>query len=291
MLSAGIAVLAAICNATASVLQRRAAREVPDTESFHSVMIAHLTRRPVWWAGILAVIGGAVGQATALSTGRIATVQPILTTELPFTLVLGAVVFRRGFGRRAVLGAGGLTAGVALLLISITPSAGRAVAPGTAWLIAGAATAVLLAGLIGAGLMARGGPRAALLGSGTATGFAFTAALMKQAMARLDEGGITGLLTTWQTYAACAVGLGTLYLLQNALQAGTLAASQPAITVGDALLSIVYGTALFHEQLRLGLWAVPGVVGLALIAAGAVELSRSPLVTGRGDTVEHRAQG
>ena len=280
MLTLVIAVLAALCNAVASVAQRLVARKVPNSESFRPVMLLDLARHRTWWIGIGGVIGGAVCQAAALSSGRISMVQPILATELPLTLLIAAAVFHRGFGRRAAIGALCLTVGVAVLLVSVSPSGGSSTAPGTSWLVAGIATAVFLGGLVCAGLMTRAGPRAALLGTATATGFAFTAALMKEAMGKLAI-GIVPLLTTWQTYAAIGVGIGTLFLLQNALQAGTLAASQPAVTVGDALLSIIYGVTLYGEELRLGMWTIPAIAGLALISAGAVELSRSPLVTGQ----------
>jgi hypothetical protein len=72
-------------------------------------------------------------------------------------------------------------------------------------------------------------------------------------------------------------GVGSLFLLQNALQAGTLAASQPMLTVGDALISITYGVMLFHEQLRLGWFLIPEIVCLALIVVGYIEIAKSPV--------------
>ncbi|MCW2892852.1 MAG: hypothetical protein JWO75_2341, partial [Actinomycetia bacterium] len=65
--------------------------------------------------------------------------------------------------------------------------------------------------------------------------------------------------------------------LQNALQAGSLVASQPMLTVGDALISIAYGVTLFSETLRDGWWLVPQIVALAAIIVGCVQISKSPL--------------
>lgn len=279
MLTAGLAVLAAASNAVASVLQRYAARRIPNSESLRPSLILDLMRSPVWWGGIGGVIAGALFQAGALLTGRLAVVQPVLATELPLTLVFAALVFRRGFGWRATSGSLALTAGVALLLLSVSPSEGKATAPGFGWLVASLATVAFIAVLVVAGRATSGGRRAALFGGGAATGFAFTAALIKEATGALDH-GVVGLLTTWQTYGACVAGLGTLFLLQNAYQAGSLAASQPVVTVGDALISLLYSAGLFDEQLRLGLWTIPAVLGLALILAGSIELTRSPLVSG-----------
>ena len=50
-----------------------------------------------------------------------------------------------------------------------------------------------------------------------------------------------------------------------------------ALTVGDALLSTVYGVMLFHETLRLGWWLIPEIVCLGLIVVGYIEIAKSPV--------------
>lgn len=100
-------------------------------------------------------------------------------------------------------------------------------------------------------------------------------------MGRLgDGGGAAALMTSWQLYATAAAGVGSLFLLQNALQAGTLVAVQPMLTLGDAVISILYGVTLFGEHLRTGWWLLPELVALTLIARGCVQLARSPLASG-----------
>ena len=110
--------------------------------------------------------------------------------------------------------------------------------------------------LLIAALRTRGEPRAALLGLAAACGYALTAALMKQAMSALADGP-AAFFSTWQLYATAAAGVGSLFLLQNALQAGTLVASQPMLTIGDALISSCFGVLLFAEDMRFGWWLVP----------------------------------
>ena len=128
-------------------------------------------------------------------------------------------------------------------------------------------TAAFEAVLISTAVGLRGEPRAALLGLAAACGYALTAALMKNAMADLDE-GVVEFFTSWHIYAVAVAGVGSLFLLQNALQAGSLVASQPMLTVGDALISIAYGVTLFSEQLRVGWWLVPQIIALAAIIVG-----------------------
>ncbi|MEU0085952.1 hypothetical protein [Streptomyces sp. NPDC006274] len=56
------------------------------------------------------------------------------------------------------------------------------------------------------------------------------------------------------------------------------AASQPALTLGDAPLSVVLGVVLFDERVQLGRRTPFEVVALGLLVAGCVVLSRSPLL-------------
>ncbi len=50
------------------------------------------------------------------------------------------------------------------------------------------------------------------------------AALSNEAASALDQ-GVAAFFETWQRYRVAIAGVGSLLLLQNALQAGTLAAS------------------------------------------------------------------
>jgi hypothetical protein len=272
------ALLTAASNATAAVLQRKAAAQVPESRSMHVSLISDLVRRRVWLAGIGLVVAAALFQAAALATGPIALVQPIFIIELPVTLLLAVIVNhdleklrRLPWGAIAVTTVA-LGAGLAIA----NPSGAVDRAQDSSWLVVLVATAAFEAVLIGTAVGTRGEPRAALLGLAAACGYALTAALMKNAMADLDIGP-REFFTNWHIYATCAAGVGALFLLQNALQAGSLVASQPMLTVGDALISISYGVTLFSEQLRAGWWLLPQVVALALIVYGCVQIAKSPL--------------
>ncbi|MFG3136296.1 DMT family transporter [Streptomyces sp. NPDC048211] len=280
MISVLFAVLTALSNGAASVLQRRAASTAPDSEAMRLSLIGHLLRQKVWLAGIGLVIVAAVCQAVALATGPIAVVQPIFVIELPATLLMASFVMRVRLPRPVWFGVAAVTLGLALGMASAAPGGGSATVHGAAWVPALILTGLFEAALIGGALATRGNPRAALLGLAAACAYALTAALMKDAMARLDNGGVAALFTSWQLYATAVAGVGALFLLQNALQAGTLVAVQPCLTLGDALISILYGVTLFGEDLRTGWWLFPELLALGLIAAGCVELARSPLASG-----------
>ncbi len=119
-----------------------------------------------------------------------------------------------------------------------------------------------------------GKARAGCLGAATAVCYALTAALMKDAMFVLDEHGVTAFLAAWQTYAFAAAGVAAVLLLEHAMQGGPLVASQPALTLGDATVSLALGVLLYQEDLRGGWWLLPQALGVALVVAGVVALSR-----------------
>ena len=56
---------------------------------------------------------------------------------------------------------------------------------------------------------------------------------------------------------------------------GSLAASQPALTIGDATVSLLLGVTVFGESVRVGWWLVPELIGLGLVCAGVIVLARA----------------
>jgi drug/metabolite transporter (DMT)-like permease len=276
MISVLFALLTAASNATAAVLQRRAAAQVPSDKSLHLSLISDLIRRKVWLAGIGMVIVAALFQAAALATGPIALVQPIFIIELPLTLLLATLVARYRLSRVPWTAVAVTTVGLGAGLACANPSGGTNQAPNATWVIALIITGGFEAVLISIAVPLRGEPRAALLGLAAACGYALTAALLKNAVSYLDVGP-AAFFRSWQLYGTAVAGVGALFLLQNALQAGSLAASQPMLTVGDALISISYGVTLFNEDLRVGWWLIPELICLAMIIWGCVHIAKSPL--------------
>lgn len=290
MLTYALAVLAAVANAVSSVLQRKANKRVPQSENMSMRQIWILLHQPLWFGGIAAITAGFLLQASALGTGQLSGVEPVLVLELPFTLILASRVFRQRLGSREWLPISAMTAGLAGLLLLLAPAAGGA--PRVHWYgwltgvmanLALAGGLVLWARRIPAGKDRRessgrraGSLRAALLAVAAGATFGLTAALMK-AMTRTLAGGIGHLLTDWPLYAMIAAGALGMFLTQAALNAGQLIAAQPGLTLSDPLISVLWGVLAFHEQVREG-WFIPGEVACAVvIVAGVIMLARSPL--------------
>ncbi|GHE06671.1 DMT family transporter [Streptomyces alanosinicus] len=284
-----LALLAALTNASASVLQRRAAVQEPYEDgpaggAGSAVRrLGRLLRRPFWLAGAALLAVSGLLQAGALAVGGLSLVQPLLATELLFTLVVGSVVFRRRPGGGTWLAFAALAAGLALFLLAAAPGAGRPTAPPRAWLLGGGGALGAVVLLVALARPMRGAPRAALLGLASAVCFATTAALLKEAVGRLGHGP-AAMFAHWSPYATAGAGLVAFLLLQSAFGAGSLTASQPALTLGDALTSVVLGWVLFAETVHLGLRVLPEAVGVALIGAGSVGLARAAAAGREWDT-------
>lgn len=275
MVSVLFALLTAFFNGLASVLQRMAAATAPAKHALHLSLLGYLVRRRVWLVGIGMVILAAVCQATALATGPVALVQPIFIIELPFTLLVASRLAHRRLPRMTWWAVGLVTVSLGAGLAAAAPSGGTAQASARVWITALIVTGAFEAVVITVGVRARGNARGAALGLAAACGYALTATLMKSAVSALDR-GIGPFFSSWQLYATAAAGVGALFLLQNALQAGTLVAVQPPLTMGDALISACYGVTVFGEEVRTGGWLlVVEIVAVITIAIGCVQLSRS----------------
>ncbi len=296
--------LAACANATSSVLQRKANRRVPQKQNLSLRLIWSLFHEPVWFGGILALIAGFLLQATALSGGELAVVEPVLVLELPATLILASWVFRSRLGWLEWGAIAGMTAGLAGLLFFLAPSGGRSAPSGWyVWVIGIGINLALVGALVLWGRQrGRAGPgagrksafRAAMLGVAAGAQFGLTATLMKSATGTLSQ-GIGVLFTSWQVYGMVASGLLGMFLLQSAMNAGRLIAAQPGITLSDPVVSVVWGVLAFGEKVRGGWFAVAAAAFAVVIAAGVLVLARSPLLDDNskptaddGEGAEHR---
>lgn len=273
------ALLAAVSNALATVLQRYAARTVPLSAGLRPALMGELLRKPVWLAGFGAVVAAAAFQALALLNGALSLVQPLFVLELPFALFIGGFVLHRRLPPRGWAAVAAMVAGLGVGLWAASPGGGVDRPPTGTWMMAlsGCVAAVLVLVLI-AVRRPEGRVRAACFGLAAAVCYALTAGLLKDATQVWDSDGAAAFFTAWQTYGFALVGVAAVFLLENAMQSGPLVASQPALTLGDASVSLVLGVTVFEEDLRGGWWSLPMLLGALLVVAGAFVLVRVPFV-------------
>jgi drug/metabolite transporter (DMT)-like permease len=275
-----LAALAAFVNALTSVLQRIGVESAPESTRLRLSLMAHAIRRGIWLIGfaLMLVVFGL--QAMALRFGELSVVQPVLTTELLFLLLILAVWFRYHLGWKEWLGSLTIVVGLGGFFLVAAPKGGDAIPTNHQWLVASVLLIALIAACIGAALRGPRWWRAAAFGAATAITAAYTAALTKAITTYVTEGW-GHVLTHFEPYMLAIMGLGTVFLIQNALHAGPITASRTTMVTLNPLVSIVLGITLFADKLRVGpLWISLEIASLVVLVTGVVILARSPLVAG-----------
>jgi drug/metabolite transporter (DMT)-like permease len=275
-----LALLAGLSYAGASVLQQRAASEQPPELSLRPALLLALVRRPVWLLGIALDVAAYGFEAGALASGTVVTVAPLLVSGLLFALPLSTIGHDHRVTRHEWIPAIAVTGGLALFVVIGSPEGDRSTASAGAWVVAGAAVAVIAGTLVALATQATGSRRALYLGLATGTVYGLTAILTK-ATVDLFDGGVVHVLGHWQLYALLAVSAVGLLLNQSAFQAGHVAASLPAIAVTNPVLSCIFAVTMFGEHLGAHGPVEVTVTAAAIVAmgVGTVALARSPLVT------------
>jgi drug/metabolite transporter (DMT)-like permease len=259
------------------VLQQHAAQRAPQSEILSYRLLLRLMRQREWLLGIFFMVGGQILSALALSAGRISLVEPLLATNLLFAMALARTITRQTLGRSGWGGVLLLATGVTVFIVSGQPTGG-----GTE---AGALRHWLVFGVVaGAGLLlvsiARRLPlfeEATLLALAAGLLYGLQDALTRTTGQRFENGGITLVLHSWQTYTVVAIGVLGLILVQSAFESAPLRMSLPALTAAQPLAGIACGVGFLGDQLRV----TPGAlaweaVGLVCIVFGVIVIGRHP---------------
>lgn len=272
------AALAAFGNAIANVMQRKASlQSEPDTLFGARVMVA-LLRNRTWVLGFLGMVGSFVLQAVALGLGELASVEPIITLEVPLTLLVASRVFGIRVGTQEWAAILVMTGGMIALVAGLNPQPGDASNINHfTYVVAGGGTAATIAILVLGSRHRNTIWKTACLGAAAGTSFGLTATLIKETVTQLTRHGIGGMLTTWQTYAAVGFGLLGVLVMQWALHTGPLLAAQPGFTLMDPLVSILWGVLVYDEITRTGGWLLLASAGGIGVGVGVALLARSPL--------------
>jgi hypothetical protein len=280
-----LVLLACLGNALALTLQRKAAQDSARQRGRSAGSFRDMVQRPPWLIGI-AIFGVAViCQVLALRLGSISLVQPVLVMELPFTLLVGWWILGGALRPYEWTTVGLMSVGLVVLLASLRPHGGDALAAGNLrWVLGTIVTLVALGVCVWIAETSRAVGKAAFFGIAAGIGSGFVAVIIKAMADALAVGGLGEVLTTWQTYLLIPVAPVAFWTLQSGLRAGRLLASQPGLTLGNPLLAFLWGTGLLGEQVAGGWWILGGVAGALLLTVGVFLLARSPVLAAQEGT-------
>lgn len=282
---------AAALGALGLVLLRKATQAETERPRFSLTLLWLLIRaRPVWAAGIASIVAAFVLQVAALTGGPVSMVQLVVVMELPFCLILSRLILGGLLHAREWSAIATMTLGVAVVLLTLSPQGGNPNSPNLiTWLVGIGVTATIIVAALVMGRWTRTSASTALSGIAAGVTAGLIAVLVKAVAPALGH-GVVAVLATWQSWALLVAAAAGFLLLQNALQAGRLVASQPGVTLANPLVAASWGIGLFHEQVRTGWWLLGAGLGAALLAAGAMLLSSSPLLEGHQEAPDHAGQ-
>jgi drug/metabolite transporter (DMT)-like permease len=278
-----LALLASLANALSAIFQRIGVQSAPDQRALSLNLIRHALTRWIWLAGVAMIGIGFLLQAVALRFGRLSSVQPIVTTELLFLVLILGVWFRYRLTWREVIGSVAAAGGLATFLVVAAPGGGNGVPSLKSWLAVGLVVGGITAAVSALGFVGPRWFRASMFGVAGAMMFALSAALTKDFTTLVTQGW-GHVFTHWEPYALVVAGLLGLFLTQSAYHAGPITASQATLTIVDPLASVVIGIWLFGDRLRTSGWRIPiEVTAMAVLFVGVFILSQSPLIAGAKD--------
>jgi drug/metabolite transporter (DMT)-like permease len=270
-----LAFAAAVSWALANVLQQRIAARLPSASAFDPAVLLRLIRRPLWLAGMVLVIAAFALQATALGTGRLVVIEPVLASSLLVALVLAARADKHRMRPGEWAASFATFAGLAGFLVTSQSSGGEPIA-GTEPLGLAVAMATGVAVVCG-GLAGRlpGPSRALLLGVGGGIAAGVTDALTKSVAALAGTRALS-IFADARFYLLVWVGLLTFVVQQNGYRAARLAGFLPMFSVLEPVVGAIAGLLIYHERLDGGSARIV-VEAVASVAAiwGIVRLAGS----------------
>lgn len=292
-----LSLLSAFLFASAATIQQRATRgaAAASTQAERRYLTAllpilgllrQLARSRLWLLGWLTNLLGFLLQAVALHLGSVALVQPLLVTQLLFTLPLVSIMTQRWPLLRDWLAAAAICGGVAVFL-SVR---GAAPAPGAENREQIILACLVSLAVIGGLVLAAGGKRtsstdgnveasvhAAPLAVAAGLCFAVSAVMIKLTATDLIERGVAATAVDWPGYALAASTVTGLLLGQQAFATGPLPVAVAAMNITNPLASYLIGIFAFHVDLPSGAGQLAAVAASGfLLFVGASMLAGSP---------------
>lgn len=276
-----LGLLVAFLFAASAFLQQRAARTTtPEGRTVVAgayALMAALVRNRVWLAGWMVNLAGFAMQALALHVGTVATVQPMLATQLLFALPMAALELRRWPRLRDWAGGAAICGGLILLIlvVDVRPVAGE---PDRARIVL-AALAVVVAAAVLVPMAVRIGANAVVLVAGGCSGlcFAMTAVFIKLTTDDLVKHGVAYTARDWVGYALAGSTLLGLVLGQGAFANGPLPWAVAIKETVNPVASYAIGVLAFPVVFSTDAGSLAGLAAAgALVLVGALVLASTP---------------
>lgn len=273
-----VGIAAALSLGLGYVLQQRVASTMPLAEMLHFRLLLDLMRRPLWWAGIAAMVFGQLLSGLALQLATVALVEPLMSTNLIFALMFASLLSRNRIQWKEIAGAVLLCASLAVFILVGSPHSAPRPNSSTAMITLGVCVVLATVGLLV--MIAKRRQlvvESVLLAVGAGLLYGLQDASTRAALVVADDHGIGRLLVNPWAYIVLASAVFGILLSQSAFKAARLDYSLPPIAAAEPIAGVALGVSLLGDVVsvtNLGLAVesvclVGVIAGVALIARSA----------------------
>ncbi|GAA5114559.1 hypothetical protein [Haloechinothrix salitolerans] len=269
----GCALASAVFAALGAFLQHSGVRQVSVDGSLRLRTLPLLIRERTWLLGVLAHVGTAAAQITAIALAPLVVVQPIVVLSLPLVALFGARASGRKLGSLAITGIAATAGGLAVFVALTARTAVATEVSTEQTLLAGEVVAAFALVLVGFGASRTG--RARCLAFAVAAGalYGLVSVLIRrvtQAVMVMEQPGIPW----FSGLALAAAFLAGSWLIQVAYASGPADLVVACGTALNPITAILIGASVLGETAGIGagvtmtLAVCGGVVvfGVALLA-------------------------
>ncbi|MGK5740434.1 hypothetical protein [Micromonospora sp. URMC 103] len=261
-----LAIIAALCSATAAIVQSIGARRLAATPHVDPRLLLRLVRNGPYVVGLVLDAASSLLTFTALRTLPIFAVQAVGAANLGMVALIAMCVLHVRLSARDWAAIGGVITGLVLLVLSAMATPPERVPTSAGWWLLVAVVVVAVGAYFGSPRMC--GPAVPGLLAGLSFG---SAALGARLLGRADTVG--ALVSSPATYAVVLAGLTGVLLYAAALQRGSVTVASASSIVGQTLAPAAAGWLLLGDRVRPGFLPV-AILGFALAVSGAVALAR-----------------
>jgi drug/metabolite transporter (DMT)-like permease len=276
-----LGVLASFLFASAAFYQQRAARETETpTGAVVNALIGlmnKLLRNPVWLLGWMVNLLGFAAQAAALHFGSVASVQPLLATQLLFALPMASLERKRWPKLRDWAAGLSICGGLILIYVVVDatplqdePDRGRI-------LLAVACAAALIAIVVPIAYRMRQEVTTVATAACAGLCFAMTGVFLKLTSDDLAFHGIAYTAEDWVGYALAGSTVLGLVLEQAAFASGSLPWAVAMMNSTNPIASYTIGVMAFPIAFPTDAGSLAAIAGAGvLLIIGAIGLAHSP---------------
>lgn len=278
LLATVLALSAGLLNAGAALLQQQGIHlGLVSVERTDALRIARnlrdLAQQPRWVWGWSTDLVGYLFQAAALYYGSVALVQPLMTTQLLFTLGLVSWQRRESPRLEAWVAGAAICTGLAVLLVTQGSSLSGA-ADRTKVLQATAVAAVLVTALVIVSRNVRQGVLFSAVAAGLCT--AMSAVFTKLTVNDLVTVGLAGTAKDWPGYLLLGSTFAGFLTIQAGFASGPLTWAVAAGLITDPIASYLVGILAFDVSLPTDPASLASVViALGLLSVGILLLAHA----------------